>query len=196
METSPPRGQWVTSDPLYQTYHDQEWGSPTYDSAQLFEMLCLEGAQAGLAWITVLKKREHYRLVFDGFDPLMIARYDQKKITALLLDPGIIRHRGKVEAFIANAKAYQRMAEQGEDFSAFIWSFVDGKPIVNHWTAEQAVPSYTELSIQMSHALKQRGFMFVGKTICYAFMQAAGLVNDHEACCFKKKEAAQPIDSF
>ncbi len=165
----PKRCSWVTSDPLYQQYHDQEWGIPVHDSQKLFEMLCLEGAQAGLSWITVLKKRENYRLAFRGFDPLQMADFDETIITELLEYDGIIRHRGKIEAFIANAKAYLQMQDEGEDFAEFLWSFA-GKE---------------EPAAAMSKALKKKGFKFVGATTCYAFMQAAGMVNDHEADCFK-----------
>lgn len=163
------RCSWVTADPLYQQYHDEEWGIPVHDSLKLFEMLCLEGAQAGLSWITVLKKRENYRLAFRGFDPMQMALFDERNIEALLENEGIIRHRGKIEAFIANAKAYIQMQENGEDFAGFLWSFVDKE----------------EPAAAMSKALKKKGFKFVGATTCYAFMQAAGMVNDHEADCFK-----------
>lgn len=182
---TPRRCHWVTSDPLYVAYHDQEWGTPVYDTNKLFEILCLESAQAGLSWLTVLKKRENYREAFDGFDPKKIAEYGEKEIELLVQNEGIIRHRGKIEAVIANAKAILNMERQGENFSRFVWSFVDGKPIVNHWTP-QTVPTYTDTSERMSLALRRRGFKFVGKTVCYAFMQAAGLVDDHETQCFKK----------
>ncbi len=180
------RCSWVTSDPLYEAYHDQEWGIPVRNEHMLFEMLCLEGAQAGLSWITVLRKREHYRKVFDGFDIYRIAQYDDNKIIELLQDPGIIRHRGKIEAFIKNAQAYLLMEKNGESFSEFIWSFVGGDPKINHWKSYRDIPSSTLESDAMSKALKKRGFKFIGSTICYAFMQAAGLVNDHENGCFKR----------
>lgn len=177
---------WVTSDPLYEAYHDQEWGIPVREGQKLFEMICLEGAQAGLSWITVLRKREHYRKVFDGFDIQRIAQYDQNKIEELLQDPGIIRHRGKIEGFIKNAQAYLLMEKNGENFSEFIWSFAGGKPLINHWESYRDIPSSTPESDAMSKALKKRGFKFVGSTICYAFMQAAGLVDDHEDGCFRR----------
>lgn len=180
------RCSWVTSDPLYEAYHDQEWGIPIRNEHMLFEMLCLEGAQAGLSWITVLRKREHYRKVFDGFDIYRIAQYDENKIIKLLQDPGIIRHRGKIEAFIKNAQAYLLMEKNGENFSEFIWSFVGGNPKINHWESYRDIPSSTLESDAMSKALKKRGFKFIGNTICYAFMQAAGLVNDHEDGCFQR----------
>lgn len=180
------RCSWVTSDPLYEAYHDQEWGIPVRNEHMLFEMLCLEGAQAGLSWITILRKREHYRKVFDGFDIYRIAQYDDNKIIELLQDPGIIRHRGKIEAFIKNAQAYLLMEKNGESFSEFIWSFVGGNPKINHWKSYRDIPSSTLESDAMSKALKKRGFKFIGSTICYAFMQAAGLVNDHENGCFKR----------
>ncbi|RKD24371.1 DNA-3-methyladenine glycosidase [Ammoniphilus oxalaticus] len=192
MKTQRQRCSWVTANPMYQAYHDHEWGVPCYDSYELFELLCLESAQAGLSWLTVLKKRDHYRLMFEGFNPSLIAQYGDAKIDRLLKDKGIIRHRGKIEAFIANAQAFLAMEEQGEDFASFIWSFVNGQPLVNQWTADQSIPSYTNRSEKMSQALKQRGFKFVGKTICYAFMQAAGLVNDHESSCYKRKVTRNP----
>lgn len=176
---------WVTSEPLYETYHDGEWGIPVREGQKLFEMICLEGAQAGLSWITVLRKREHYRKVFDGFDIQRIAEYDENKIEELLQDRGIIRHRGKIEAFIKNARAYLLMEQNGENFSEFIWSFVGGNPVVNHRETYKDIPTFTPESDALSKALKKRGFKFVGSTICYAFMQAAGLVNDHEIGCFK-----------
>lgn len=179
---------WVSSDPLYEAYHDDEWGIPVYDGQKLFEMICLEGAQAGLSWITVLRKREHYRKVFDGFDVQRIAQYEEKKIEELLQDPGIIRHRGKIEAFIKNAQAYLLMEKNGENFSEFIWSFVREKPIINHWESYKDISSSSPESDAMSKALKKRGFKFVGSTICYAFMQAAGLVDDHEEGCFKRRD--------
>lgn len=182
------RCTWCGEKELYQEYHDQEWGVPVYDNRALFELLNLEGAQAGLSWITVLQKREHYRKVFDNFDPYKIARYDDKKRAALLDDPGIIRNKLKVNAFIVNAQLYIEMQEsEGEDFSQFLWSFVDGNPIVNQWKSLKQVPTFTDESEAMSKALKKRGFKFVGSTICYAFMQACGMVNDHTIDCFRYK---------
>lgn len=183
------RCTWVTSDPIYEKYHDEEWGIPVKNSRKLFELLCLEGAQAGLSWITVLKKRENYRAAFDDFDPEKMALYDESKIAELLQNEGIIRHKGKIQAFITNARCYLEMEQQGEDFAGFLWSFVDGTSVVNHWTNIQQAPTETTASASMSKALKKKGFKFVGSTICYAFMQAAGLVDDHEEQCFKRKPA-------
>ncbi|MDT3253171.1 DNA-3-methyladenine glycosylase I [Serratia sp. root2] len=174
---------WVTADPLYLDYHDKEWGAPTTDARELFEMLCLEGQQAGLSWITVLKKRENYRRAFHNFDPVRVAAMTEQDVETLLQDSGIIRHRGKIEAIITNARAYLAMEAAGEDFSAFIWGFVGGKPQLNSWQALNQVPAKTELSGALSKALKKRGFKFIGSTICYAFMQACGLVNDHLTGC-------------
>ncbi|MEW9669039.1 DNA-3-methyladenine glycosylase I [Ammoniphilus sp. 3BR4] len=182
------RCSWVTSDPIYERYHDDEWGIPVTDARKLFEMLCLEGAQAGLSWITVLKKRENYRAAFDYFDPQKMALYDDRKIDELLKNEGIIRHKGKIKAFITNARCYLEMDRQGEDFADFLWSFVGGSPVINQWTNSQHPPNETPASVAMSKALKKKGFKFVGSTICYAFMQAAGLVNDHEESCFKRKQ--------
>lgn len=183
------RCRWCGEDPVYIEYHDTEWGVPTYDSLALFEMLNLEGAQAGLSWITVLKKRPHYRKVFDGFDPVKMAQYDDAKIEALLNDAGIIRNRLKVNAFINNAKCYleleKQLPEQGyQNFSEYLWSFVGGEPMINSPASLSDVPASTSISDDMSKSLKKSGFKFVGSTICYAFMQATGMVNDHEASCF------------
>ncbi|AHM71286.1 DNA-3-methyladenine glycosylase I [Yersinia hibernica] len=175
---------WVTSDPLYIAYHDNEWGIPQRNNQALFEMLCLEGQQAGLSWITVLKKREHYRQCFYHFDPIRVAKMGPEEVEKLMLDSGIIRHRGKIQAIITNAQAYLAMEANGEDFSHFIWSFVDGEPKINHWWCLAESPATTPISDAMSKALKKRGFKFIGSTICYAFMQASGLVNDHLASCF------------
>ncbi|RLM16261.1 DNA-3-methyladenine glycosidase [Gibbsiella quercinecans] len=174
---------WVTADPLYIDYHDNEWGQPTLSGQALFEMLCLEGQQAGLSWITVLKKRENYRRAFHQFDPQHIAAMTEQDIETLLQNSGIIRHRGKIEAIINNARAYLAMEAAGEDFVAFIWQFVDGKPLLNHWETLAQVPAKTPQSDAMSKALKKRGFKFIGSTTCYAFMQACGLVNDHLTHC-------------
>lgn len=173
---------WVSDDPLYIEYHDKEWGIPVYNDQQLFEMLCLEGAQAGLSWITVLKKREHYRKVFDGFDPAKIAKYTEKKRQQLLADPGIIRNKLKVNAFIVNAQRYLAITET-QIFSDYLWQFVDGQPIINHWKDRSKVPINTAASDAMAKQLKKDGFKFVGSTICYAFMQASGMVNDHCLDC-------------
>ena len=174
---------WCGDDPLYQSYHDNEWGVPVHDERDLFEFLCLEGAQAGLSWITILRKREHYRLVFDQFDAEKIARYDDAKIAALLGDAGIVRNRLKVNGFVKNARAYLALREQGLSLDNYLWSFVDGRTIQNNWQSPDQVPTNTPVSDVMSKDLKKRGFTFVGSTICYAFMQAAGLVNDHLSNC-------------
>lgn len=179
---------WVSDDPLYIRYHDHEWGVPIYDDRLLFEFLILEGAQAGLSWITILRKRERYREVFDGFDAEKIVRYDETKIETLLADPGIVRNRLKVRSAISNARAYLRLVERQGSFADWIWSFVDGAPRINHWTGRAQVPATSAESDRMAKALKKEGFNFVGSTICYAFMQAAGLVNDHETSCFRHAE--------
>lgn len=176
---------WVSDDPIYIHYHDNEWGVPLFDDRLLFEFLNLEGAQAGLSWITVLKKRENYRKLFDHFDPVKIAKYNAKKIETLLQNPGIIRNRLKVEATISNAKAYLNLLEEWDSFSEYIWHFVEGKPIQNHWKQGKKIPATTRISDNMSKELKKKGFKFVGSTICYAFMQAVGMVNDHTVDCFR-----------
>ncbi|WP_267338854.1 MULTISPECIES: DNA-3-methyladenine glycosylase I [unclassified Gilliamella] len=180
------RCSWVTKDPLYINYHDNEWGYPKYDSLKLFEKICLEGQQAGLSWITVLKKREEYRRCFFNFDPEKIIQLNAIDIESLLKNKGLIRNRLKLNSIVKNAHAYLAMQNNNEDFSQFIWSFVDGKPIVNHYKDKSEVPVSTEISDKMSKALKKKGFSFVGSTICYAFMQSMGLVNDHFEDCFKK----------
>lgn len=178
------RCDWVNDDPLYIHYHDHEWGVPLYDDRKLFELLNLEGMQAGLSWYTILKKREHYRKVFDQFNPEIIASYDEQKIQQLMQDPGIIRNKLKIEAIIANAKAYLQLKSVYGSFSEFLWGFVDGKPIINHWEQVKDIPASTEISQMMSKALKKHGFKFVGPTICYAFMQSSGMVFDHITSCF------------
>ena len=183
--TEPNRCPWCGTDPLYVEYHDNEWGVPVYDDQTLFEFLILEGAQAGLSWITVLRKRENYRKAFDNFNPEKIARYTDAKKAKLLLDEGIIRKRLKVASAVKNAKAYLAMKKNGEDFSQFLWSFVGGKPIDNKHKTTGTVAVSTPESDAMSKALKQKGFNFVGTTICYAFMQATGMVNDHIQSCHK-----------
>lgn len=183
------RCPWCEGFELYRQYHDTEWGVPIYDERALFELLILEGAQAGLSWATVLKKRGHYRLVFDGFDPELIARYDDHKVAELLVDPGIIRNRAKVSATIQNAKAFLSIKANGQMFSDFLWRFVDGIPVQNHWKSMAEVPSKTVQSDAMSKALVRAGFKFVGTTICYAFMQASGMVNDHLISCPRHSEA-------
>jgi DNA-3-methyladenine glycosylase I len=185
------RCAWVSSDPLYRDYHDNEWGVPLFDERALFELFNLEGMQAGLSWITILKKRDNYRRLFDGFDPHKIVHYDEKKIDSLMADAGIIRHRLKIMAIIQNAKAFLALKEQGIDFSEYIWQFVDGKPIKWTRSLDEAIPTFTDVSEALSRDLKKRGFKFVGRTICYAFMQAAGLVNDHSPDCFMAKAYAR-----
>jgi len=177
------RCHWCGNDPLYMDYHDNEWGRPEYDNQKLFELLLLEGAQAGLSWITVLRKRENYRKAFDQFNPEKIARYSAEKKARLLANEGIIRNRLKIESAVKNAKAYLAMQKNGEDFSEFLWSFVGGKPLQHKRKTIGQVPASTPESDAMSKALKKKGFNFVGSTICYAFMQAAGMVNDHMANC-------------
>ena len=190
------RCEWAGSDPIYTKYHDKEWGVPVYNDRKLFEMLILEGAQAGLSWITILKKRPTYRKAFAGFDPQAIARFDKRKINSLLKDPGIVRNRLKVEATVQNARAFLELKEQQGKFSNFLWQFVDGEPIVNHWRRLKQVPAKTAVSDAMSKALKQQGFKFVGSTICYAFMQAVGMVNDHTTNCFRHAEISHGDGKF
>lgn len=182
------RCDWATADPLYLAYHDTEWGMPVHDDRHLFEMLILEGAQAGLSWITILRKRENYRKAFDNFDAAKIARYDSKHITRLLTDPGIVRNRLKISAAVQNARAFLQVKEEYESFDAFIWQFVNGKPLQNTRRKMSDIPASTPESDAMSKELKRRGFKFVGSTICYAFMQAVGMVNDHTTDCFRWKE--------
>jgi DNA-3-methyladenine glycosylase I len=183
--TSRTRCGWAGTDPLYIAYHDEEWGIPVHDDRRLFEMLILEGAQAGLSWITILKKRENYRKAFDGFRPATIAAYDAKKVRALLADAGIVRNRLKIASTIGNARAFLAVQEEFGSFDRYIWSFVGGKPIRNHRRTLGDIPARTAESDAMSKDLKKRGFRFVGSTICYAFMQAVGMVNDHTVDCFR-----------
>ena len=177
---------WVSQDPLYIAYHDNEWGVPETDSKKLFEMICLEGQQAGLSWITVLKKRENYRACFHQFDPVKVAAMQEEDVERLVQDAGIIRHRGKIQAIIGNARAYLQMEQNGEAFVDFVWSFVNHQPQVTQATTLSEIPTSTSASDALSKALKKRGFKFVGTTICYSFMQACGLVNDHVVgcCCY------------
>ena len=176
---------WSTTDPLYVRYHDEEWGVPLHDDRKLFEMLILEGAQAGLSWITILKKRQNYRKAFDRFDARKIAKYDARKRRQLLANAGIVRNRLKIEATISNAKAFLAVRKEFGSFDAYIWQFVGGAQIQNHWKSLKEIPPKTEESDLMSKDLKKRGFRFVGSTICYAFMQAVGIVNDHVDTCFR-----------
>ena len=182
------RCDWCGEDPLYQAYHDEEWGVPLYDDDQLFEFLLLEGAQAGLSWITILKKREGYRKAFDQFNAQKIARYTQKKHEKLLQNPDIVRNKLKVAGFTKNAQAYLNIIEKHGSFSDYIWQFVEGEPIQNRWRTLSEVPVSTKEAELMSKTLKKAGFTFVGPTICYAFMQATGMVNDHLVSCFRHKE--------
>lgn len=175
---------WCSDDPLYQAYHDHEWGRPQYDPIKLFEKICLEGQQAGLSWITVLKKREHYRKRFFNFDPAKVAALTDEDLVELVTDTGLIRHIGKLSAIRDNAKAYMAMQAQGIDFSEWAWSFVGGKTIINQLKNYREAPTKTAPSLALSKALKKAGFRFVGETTCYAFMQSVGMVNDHELNCF------------
>ena len=168
-------------------YHDEEWGVPVHDDRSLFEFLVLEGAQAGLSWETILNKRENYRVAFDGFDVKKVARYDRRKMAQLLKDPGIVRNRLKIASAVRNAQALLRVQDEFGSFDSFVWQFVDGQPRVNSWKARQRIPARTDESDAMSRELKKRGFNFVGSTICYAFMQAVGMVNDHVMQCFRYK---------
>lgn len=182
------RCAWCGDDPLYVKYHDEEWGVPVKDDNTLFEFIILEGAQAGLAWITVLRKREGYRKLFDNFDANKIARYNDKKLDKLLLDPRIIRNRLKVFGARKNARAFLQIQEEKGSFSDYIWDFVDGTPIQNIWKSQSQLPATTPLSDTISKDLKKRGFTFVGSTIIYAHMQASGMVNDHTQDCFRHQE--------
>lgn len=178
------RCSWAGDDPLYQAYHDTEWGVPEYDSRALWEKLILDGFQAGLSWITILRKRDNFRAAFAGFDPDIVAGWGEADVQRLLGDPGIIRHRGKIEATITNARAWQKIeAEQG--FDKFLWDYVGGTPLVNRWQTMADVPTQTPLSVQVSKDLKKAGFKFCGPTIVYAFMEACGLVNDHIVPCHR-----------
>ena len=184
------RCAWCGADPLYQAYHDTEWGVPLHDDRALFELLTLEGAQAGLSWLTVLKKREGYREAFAGFDPAVVARFTDADQTRLMTNPGIVRNRLKISSTIDNARAFLAIQAEFGSFDAWLWRFVDGQPIQNHLASLADAQASTPLSDALSKALKQRGFRFVGTTICYAFMQAAGLVNDHTTDCFRHAEVA------
>jgi DNA-3-methyladenine glycosylase I len=192
-DMEPTRCPWGTSDPLYLEYHDREWGVPIHDPRALFELLCLEGAQAGLSWITILRKRDGYRGAFDGFDPERMATYTDADRVRLMANAGIVRNRAKIEAFIGNARAYLEI----DDFGELAWSFVGGRPVQNRWREFGTVPAETDASRAMSRELRLRGFRFVGPTICYAFMQSAGMVNDHLVSCFRHREVqdhrASPI---
>jgi len=184
---TPIRCPWPSND-LSIRYHDEEWGTPTHDDTKLFEFLILEGAQAGLSWDTILKKRQNYRAALDNFDPRKIARYDGRKIQTLMKNPGIVRNRLKIASTVQNAKAFLKVQDEFGSFDAYIWHFTGGAPIVNAWRSSKQVPARTPESDAMSKDLKKRGFSFVGTTICYAFMQAVGLVNDHLTSCFRYAE--------
>jgi len=184
----PPRCAWAGTDPLYLSYHDAEWGVPVHEDQRLFEFILLEGVQAGLSWITILKKRENYRKALDGFCPEIIAGYGEEKIRSLLQDPGIVRNRLKIEAAVKNARAFLALREKTGSFDAYIWRFCGGSPIQNAWKNLKDVPPRTKESEAMSKDLKKQGFAFVGPTTCYAFMQAVGMVNDHVTSCFRHRE--------
>jgi len=175
----------MAGDPLYEAYHDHEWGVPEYDARALWEKLVLDGFQAGLAWITILRKREAFRAAFDGFDPEKVARYGDAERARLMADPGIVRSNAKIDAAISGARLYLDMREAGEDFAAFCWSFTDGRPLQNAWDEVGQVPAQTPLAVEMSKALKAKGYKFVGPVIVYAWMQAVGIVNDHLTGCFR-----------
>jgi DNA-3-methyladenine glycosylase I len=185
------RCEWCTRDPLYTAYHDFEWGVPVHNDQRLFEMLTLEGAQAGLSWLTILRKRERYREAFHGFDANRIARYGARDLARLLSDPGIVRNRLKIEAAIANARCCLKIVEEFVSFDRFLWRYVDHRPVQNAWRTTSEIPSRTEASDRISKDLKARGFKFVGSTICYALMQAVGMVNDHTVLCFRYHEVKQ-----
>ncbi len=186
------RCAWGATDPLYIKYHDEEWGVPLKgDDSALFERICLEGAQAGLSWITILRKRENYRVAFDGFDPAVVAGYDEAKVAELLANAGIVRNRLKIASTINNAQKFLDVQREFGSFSDYLWGYVDGKPIQNRWRSLSELPPETELSKRISKDLQKRGFKFVGSTICYAMMQAVGLVNDHTIECFRHSEIAQ-----
>ena len=184
------RCSWANSEPIYMAYHDTEWGVPEYDSRALWEKLILDGFQAGLSWITILKTRENFRSAFAGFDPNVIAGWGEDEVARLLADPGIIRHRGKIEATIGNARAWQKI-DAAQGFDAFLWDYLGGRPLQNAWASKAEVPTQTPLSEQISKDLRKAGFRFCGPTIVYAFMEAVGMVNDHVVTCPRHAEVAQ-----
>lgn len=190
--SEPKRCEWVGPSDLERRYHDREWGVPVHDDRTLFEFLTLEGAQAGLSWTTILNKRDNYRRLFDGFDVRKIANYDQDRVERLLQDAGIVRNRLKVESTVSNARAFIDVQQESGSFDTWLWRRVDGQPIQNRWKSLAEVPASTELSERLSKELKKRGFRFVGSTICYAFMQAVGMVNDHTVDCFRWSELQRP----
>lgn len=185
------RCAWCSNDPLYIEYHDREWGTPLHDDRRLFELLILEGTQAGLSWLTVLQKREHYRLALEHFEPARVASFSNEQIQALFNNPGLIRNKRKIDALRPNAQAFLNIQERLGSFDTYLWGFVDGCPIINHWRYQLEVPISTALSDTLSKDLKARGFQFVGSIICYAYMQAAGLIMDHTTDCFRYPELAQ-----
>lgn len=187
---TPERCPWCGTDPLYQAYHDDEWGVPETDPQALWEKLVLDGFQAGLSWITILKKRDNFRAAFDGFDPARVARWGEAEVARALADPGIVRHRGKIEATVAGARKYLELEERSGGFAGFLWGFVDGKPIQNAWRGPAEVPTETAESRAMARALKAEGFRFCGPVISYAFMQATGMVNDHLVTCHRHQPVA------
>ena len=188
----PVRCPWATSDPAYLAYHDEEWGVPLHDDRRIFEMLVLEGAQAGLSWLTILKRRDAYRRAFDRFDPRVVAGYDADRTARLLTDDGIIRNRLKIKSAVKNARAFLDVQAEFGSFDSYIWRFVDGRPVQNAWTRLEEVPARTAASDALSKDLKARGFSFVGSTICYAHMQATGMVNDHVVGCFRHGAVQRP----
>jgi DNA-3-methyladenine glycosylase I len=189
------RCEWAGSDPLMVAYHDEEWGVPSHDETHLFELLVLEGAQAGLSWTTILRKRDGYRRAFAGFDAEAVARFGESDVERLLGDAGIVRNRAKIESTIANARGVLAVREERGSFAAYLWDFVGGEPLVNRWESLRELPAETTESKAMSKDLKRRGFRFVGPTICYAFMQAVGLVNDHVTSCFRYAELTRSRNS-
>lgn len=188
MPKEPIRCPWPGSEPIYLEYHDNEWGVPSHDERHLFEMLTLEGAQAGLSWITILKKREGYKKAFNDFDVQKVAKYNSRKVESLMKDAGIVRNRLKIVSTVQNAKMFIKVQEVFGSFDKYLWQFAQGKPIINQWKTIKDFPAKTELSDRISKDLLKRGFKFVGSTICYAYMQAVGLVNDHTVDCFRKKK--------
>lgn len=186
------RCEWSEGDPLYMEYHDTEWGLPLHDDRRLFEFLVLDGAQAGLSWLTILKKRENYRKAFHNFDPAKIAAYTSKDVNRLLADAGIVRNRLKIESAIKNARAMLTLVDECGSFDSYLWKFVDGRPVQNAWRSIEQIPAKTALSDTISKDMKKRGFNFVGSTIIYAFLQAAGIVNDHVVGCFRHAEVRRP----
>lgn len=190
---TPTRCSWSLGSQLYLDYHDHEWGVPAHDERKLFEMLVLEGAQAGLSWSTILNKRQGYREAFDNFEPELVARYDEQKLNALLTNPGIVRNRLKIASAVENARAFLKIQQSFGSFDAFLWQFVQGEPLQNSWSALSDIPATTPLSDTLSKTLRKAGFRFVGGTICYAFMQAVGLVNDHLVSCYRWPELQPPL---